>query len=99
MTAIMPILLEFYAVAARQASMRPAISESYVAFRDVLASVVRQGIAAGEFRDMDPDEVAFTMITQMEGQALLWSIAPKEDDWRANGVAAVRLLLDGLRPR
>jgi AcrR family transcriptional regulator len=99
MIAVMPILLEFYAVAARQASMRPAISESYVAFRDVLANVVRQGIAAGEFRDTDPNEVAFTMITQMEGQALLWSIAPKEDDWHANGMAAVRLLLDGLRPR
>jgi TetR/AcrR family fatty acid metabolism transcriptional regulator len=95
----MPILLEFYAVAARQPAVRASLSASYVEFREVLAEVVRQGIASGEFRDTDPGAVAFTIIALMEGQGLLWAIVPQDDDWRAHGMAAVRLLLDGLRAR
>jgi AcrR family transcriptional regulator len=99
MAGAMPILLEFYAVAARQAPVRASLSEGYVEFRNVLAELVRQGIAAGEFRDTDPAEVAFTLIALMEGQALLWAVAPPGDDWHARGMAAVNLLLDGLRAR
>lgn len=99
MAGVYPIMLEFYAGAARQASVRAALSESYAAFSDVLVELVRQGIAAGEFRETDPEEVAFALIALMEGQALLRAVAPKADAWLAQGMAAVRLLLDGLRPR
>lgn len=99
MTVAMPIFLEFYAVAFRQASVREHLGRMYEEFQVPLATLVRQGIEHGEFRAVEPDEVALTWIALLEGLTLLWAMTSRDIAWRERADAAVHLLLDGLRVR
>src|SRR5262249_5849278 len=99
MAAAMPILLEFYAVAFRQASVREHIGQMYDEFRVPLARLIQQGIERGEFRAVEPDDVALTWIALFEGLTLLWAMMPHSISWRERADAASRLLLGGLRAR
>jgi len=99
MAVAMPILLEFYAVAFRQSSVREYLSQMYEEFRAPLAGLIQQGIERGEFRAVEPEEVALTWIALLEGLALLWVVNPRGLAWREQAEAAVHLLLDGLRAR
>lgn len=99
MTGAMPIFLEFYAVAFRQASVREHIGQMYDDFRIPLGKLIQEGIERGEFRAVDPSEVAFTWIALMEGLTLLWVINPQGIAWRERAIGALHLLLDGLRVR
>jgi AcrR family transcriptional regulator len=93
----MPILMEFYAVAFRQAVVREHLGQMYDEFRAPLAALVQQGMEQGEFRAVDPDDVALTWIALLEGLTLLWVVNPRGIAWRERADAAVHLLLDGLR--
>lgn len=95
----MPILLEFYDVAARQQSVREYLARFYEEFRANLAGLIRQGIERGEFRAVDSDEVALTVIALTEGLTLLWAVNPRGLARRGHANAALRLVLDGLRAR
>jgi AcrR family transcriptional regulator len=97
MAVAMPILLEFYSIAARQSSVREFFSHVYEEFRDVLARLIRQGIENGEFRAVDPEEVALTLLALTEGLTLIWAMNPRGLVWREHANASLRLLLDGLR--
>lgn len=99
MAVAMPILLEFYAVAFRQASVREHLSQMYEEFRVPLAKLIQEGVEHGEFRPVDPNEVALTWIALIEGLTLLWALATRGMQWREHAEAAVHLLLDGLRVR
>jgi TetR/AcrR family fatty acid metabolism transcriptional regulator len=95
----MPIFLEFYAVAFRQASVREHLSQMYERYREPLATLIRQGIDRGEFRAVAPDDVALTCVALIEGLTLLWAMNPRGIAWREQAETAVHLLLDGLRVR
>lgn len=95
----MPILLEFYAVAFRQASVRAHLGQMYDEYRAPLTRLIQQGIERGEFRTVEPDEVALAWIALLEGLTLLWAVSPQSIAWREQAEAIVNLLLDGLRPR
>jgi AcrR family transcriptional regulator len=96
MAVAMPIFLEFYAVALRQASVREHIARMYEDFRVPIATLVREGIERGEFRALEPDGVALTWIALLEGLTLIWAMAPRGISWRERAESAVHLLLDGL---
>ncbi|MGH2517689.1 MAG: TetR/AcrR family transcriptional regulator [Ktedonobacterales bacterium] len=96
MAVAMPIMLEFYAIAARQSRVRDFFGQVYVEFRDDLSRLIRQGIEDGEFRAVDPDEVALTFLALAEGLTLIWAMNPRGLAWREHANAALRLLLDGL---
>ena len=97
MVVAMPILLEFYALAFRQAGVREHIGAMFEQFRIPLASLVQQGIDRGEFRVVDPGEASVAWIALVEGLTLLWAMNPRGIAWREQAEAAVRLLIDGLR--
>ena len=97
MSVAMPILLEFYAIAARQGSVREFFSHLYEELRDDLSRLVRQGIESGEFRAAEPEEVASTFIALTEGFTLIWAMNPRGLALREHANAALRLVLNGLR--
>lgn len=99
MRVAMPILLEFYAVAFRQASVRAHLGHMYDEYRAPLVRLIQQGIEQGEFRAVEPNEVALAWIALLEGLTLLWAVSPGAIAWREQAEATVNLLLDGLRPR
>ena len=94
----MPVMLEFYAVAARQRSVRLFLSDALAEYRAALAALLREGVARGEFGPLDTESVALTIIALLEGLALLWIVDPHGVAWRDQAEASLRLLLAGLPP-
>jgi AcrR family transcriptional regulator len=99
MKVAMPILMEFYAVAFRQSAVRDYLSQFYAEFRVPLMTLIQQGVERGEFRAVEPDEVALAWTALIEGLTLLWLVNPSGLAWREHAETAVKLLLDGLRAR
>jgi AcrR family transcriptional regulator len=99
MKAATPILMEFYAVAFRQSAVRDYLSQFYAELRVPLVALIQQGVERGEFRAVDPDEVALAWTALVEGLTLLWMVNLRGLAWRDQAEAAVRLLLNGLRAR
>lgn len=94
----MPLLLEFYVVAARQKSERDYLAGMYTDYIEVLRAIIQQGIERGEYREVDTQMVAVSVFSILEGVTLLWVMAPQSVRWREQSEAAVNLLIEGLRP-
>jgi AcrR family transcriptional regulator len=96
MSFALPVLLEFYAVAARQRAVRQFLSEMFAEYQDILRALVQQGIERSELRPADPGDVAVTLIALYEGLAVIWVMAPHALNLSAQAESSVRLLLAGL---
>jgi AcrR family transcriptional regulator len=92
------IAFEFYAIAGRHASVRRALKHYFQTYEEVLVRLFRQGITRGEFRALDPEVPARTLLALYEGTALLWFIDPQRVRWTEQTIQAVDLLLAGLQP-
>ena len=97
MASLRPVSLQFYAIAARQSSVRQHLRAYFAEYRVVMEELIRRGIAQGELRPtINPTEVAITLTGLYEGLALLWMIDPQATNWHAQAEAATQLLLVGL---
>lgn len=94
----LPIMVEFYATAARDHSVRTFLQDFYREFAAVVAAIVQDGINSGEFRDTNPHDVAIALSALYEGMLVLYVFDRQSIHWRHHTEAAVRFLLDGLRP-
>lgn len=97
MTHLMPIALEFYAVALRQRSVRKHLASMYEEMLTILAPLIQSGIDRGELRAVDPREAATLLISAYEGLGLVWAITPKTVDWKVLGPSAAAMIVQGLR--
>jgi AcrR family transcriptional regulator len=95
----LPVMQEFYAVAAHDKSVRAYLAEMYGDYANLLARVIEQGVEAGEFRAGDSSALALTLIAIWEGLALLWVMAPDRLNFRQQATLSVSTLLDGMRTR
>lgn len=94
-----PSPLEFYALAAREESLKNHLQDHFQSYRTKIGKLVAQGTAAGEFRSQNEDDVANTIIALFEGVLLIWAIAPETIDLSTQVETAVSLLLEGLQNR
>ena len=93
---LLPVWFEFYAVAARNEAVKPFVRRYFEEYREALASIVRDGIERGEFREVDAGEVAVTVISLFEGVTLLWAFDPEAVPVGEQMEASMRLLIEGL---
>jgi TetR/AcrR family fatty acid metabolism transcriptional regulator len=93
---LLPVWFEFYAVAARNEAVKPFVKRYFEEYREALASVVREGIERGEFREVGPEEVAVTIVSLFEGVTLLWAFDPEAVPVGEQMEASMRLLIEGL---
>lgn len=93
----LPVMLEFYAVAARDKAVRTYLADMYVKYGDLLTHVIEQGIERGEFCACDARSLAYSLIALWEGIALLWVMDPQRMDPGQLSTAATTTLLDGIR--
>jgi len=96
MEPVLPVLLEFYALAARQAQVHTRIQTYYQRYQRLLADLLQQGYDAGEFRHSTVEQISGFLIAQLEGQALMWAIAPQLVAPREPVAVAIDLALRGL---
>jgi AcrR family transcriptional regulator len=92
----MPVMLEFYAIAARDRTVRKYMGEILDEYAELVAHLLAQGMDRGEFRGGDPHDLAVGLIAIWEGMALLWAISPERIQWRKQTTLAVKAFLDGL---
>ena len=94
---LLPIAFEFYALAARRVDVRQFLKEYFRGYREGLAALIQMGIERGEFRAVDPQEVAVVLSAIYEGLAVLEATDAEVVRWQVYGEKAVRLLLEGLK--
>jgi AcrR family transcriptional regulator len=93
-----PIIMETYSRAARHESVRQMLVRYLDASLPDLSGLIAAGIASGEFKPADPDEVALQLLGMLEGLAIVWALAPERLQLPDAGDRAVRRFIDGLRP-
>ncbi|HEU5345877.1 MAG TPA: TetR family transcriptional regulator [Ktedonobacterales bacterium] len=94
-----PVMLEFYAIAARDRTVRKYMGEIFEEYSALVARLLEQGMARGELRrGGDAHDLAVGLIAIWEGMALLWAMSPERVHWREQATLAVTTFLDGLTP-
>ena len=84
--------VELWLRAAREPELRPVAGRMYESYREWIARVIRRGVENGEFREVDPDEVADLAMALFDGlgvRALIRDPAMSLDS--ARRMAAERL--------
>ena len=97
MLRLMPIAYEFLALAFRNKTVQKALKVYVNRYMDVLVPIIENGIASGEFKEVDPKEVAIAMGAILEGTILIWvydkSLVNPEENIRSG----IKLFLEGVQ--
>jgi len=80
---MMNIAYEFYAIASRRSTIRDYLAGYFGDYRRVLEGLFSQGMASGEYAQLDSSQTAITFIALLEGFTLLWftdanAVPPKQ---------------------
>jgi AcrR family transcriptional regulator len=94
-----PIIMEVYARSFRHPPLRRVMQGYIDVYVTELSALVQEGIASGEFRQVDAEEVALQLISLLEGLALVWGIDRERIQIPETADNGVRLVLDGLLAR
>jgi len=92
-----PLMFEFYALAAHHEQVRSALQRYYDTYRNDLARLIQEGIDSGEFIPVDADKVALSIIATIEGLILLWTIDPERVFLEEDVLHAAGIIIAGLR--
>jgi AcrR family transcriptional regulator len=84
--------VELWLRAAREPELRPVAGRMYESYREWVARVIRRGVESGEFREVDPDQVADLAMALFDGLGVRALIRdPAMSLERARRIAAERL--------
>ena len=97
MLRLMPIAYEFLALAFRNKTVQKALKVYVNRYMDVLVPIIENGIASGEFKEVDPKEVAIAMGAILEGTILIWVYDKSLVDPEVNIHSGIKLLLEGVK--
>ncbi len=98
MKPFLSIAFEFYAIAGRRQDVRQFLLGYFADYRNFCRELIQQGIERGEFRAVDPDATAVTILALFEGLALFWMVDPQNLAIALQAEASMHLLLQGLLP-
>ena len=96
---LLPLAYEFLAMASRRKAVRRAMADYYQKYTELLSEIIQQGIASGEFAELDVEQASLSLIALVEGLALVWFVAPDKVNLRDLGDAPMEALLNGFRAR
>ena len=92
------VIYEIFAWAIREASVHRIVEAYYRASREVIAALIQEGIAQGEFRPVDPEEIAVQIIALHEGVLQLQAFFGAAADWRTLMLRGIEFIIEALRP-
>lgn len=92
-----PSPLEFYALAARDDSLKNHLQVHFQNYREKIEALATAGMADGEFQIHDSTDIANTIMALFEGLLLLWAVTPESINLSVQVETAVHLLLQGLQ--
>jgi len=97
MRPLLPMMYEFYALMGRNKMMLQFARGYYREYIAVMAQVIQHGVERGEFKAVDPEEVAATFVALFEGLTLIWVVDAESLPLEKHLPASMRLLLDSLQ--
>ena len=97
MLRLMPVAYEFLALAFRNKTVQKALKQYFHHYMDVLVPIIQRGIASGEFRQVDAQEVAIATGAIYEGTILLWVYDKTLIDIDHHIRSSIQLLLEGIQ--
>lgn len=97
MLRLMPIAYEFLALAFRNKTVQKALKVYVNRYMNILVPIIENGIASGEFKEVDPKEVAIAMGAVLEGTILIWVYDKSLVDPEVHIRSGMKLLLEGVK--
>jgi AcrR family transcriptional regulator len=94
---LLPIGVELYGVAVHDAQARGFVQTYLARYRTILAQLIAQGVARGEFHTAHAEDAANILLALVEGCALLWSVDPGGMHYPVTIERGVALLVAGMR--
>ncbi len=91
-----PIGIQFYAESVHDTKVRGFIRKYLSHYRQALVTLIEQGVQRGEFRRVDPLDVANSILGLEEGLSMLTVADPQNVRWKESFQTAVELILTGL---
>ena len=92
----LPMFLEFWLQASRDETVWKAMAAPYRRYQEFFAGLVKQGIAEGSFRSVDPHSAAQVIVSFAVGMLLQGLIAPQDTDWQKTASQSIKILMKGL---
>ena len=96
---LLPIAYEYYAVAARDETLRKKFDQYLSSYLDLLEELIHEGITRGELKSVLARDVALSLVALIEGCMLIWVLRTnnrgKPDLEKLFGTS-IDLVLDGL---
>lgn len=89
--------MDFWTQINQKDDVRKVIARHYAKFRESAAVIVREGIASGVFRQVEPKEYASYIIAVIDGLSLQWLFEETTFDYDTIIKKAGKLLLEGLK--
>lgn len=99
MLKVVPVAYEFLSLAFRNPLVKRYLKGYLHKYMDVLVGLVQRGIDSGEFRPVNPQEVALAAGAIYEGTVLLWVYDHELVDVEYHIYTGIELLLEGVRAR
>jgi len=99
MLRILPLAYEFVALAFRSRVVQQVMQRYLRRYFDILIPVIERGMENGEFRAVDPTEVAIAAGAIFEGTVLLWVYDKSLVDPEQHIRTGIKLLLEGIQTR
>jgi len=99
MLRMMPVAYEFMGLAFRNTVVQKALKRYFNFYMDALVPIIQRGVDSGEFRQVDPNEVALAAGAIFEGTILLWVYDRSRVDPEKHIRSSIKLLLEGVQVR
>jgi AcrR family transcriptional regulator len=92
----LPMFLEFWRQASHDEAVWQMINAPYRRYLDYFAALIKQGIAEGSFRKVDPESAAQVIVSFAVGLLLQGLLAPGDTDWQKTAEQSMKILMKGL---
>jgi len=92
----LPMFLEFWLQASRDKAIWKIINAPYQRYINYFAKLVKEGIAEGSLRKVDPHSAAQVIVSFAVGMLLQGLIAPHDTDWQKTAEQSMKILMKGL---
>ena len=90
--------MDFWTQINQKEDVRQVIARHYVKFRQTCSRVLREGIAQGVFRRVDPHEYSSYIISVIDGISLQWLFDEKVFNYDKMSKQVSQLIMNGLVP-
>jgi AcrR family transcriptional regulator len=96
--ALSPLFYDFYSLGGRDPTVRVRLRDYFRAYRQIIADLLSQGVARGEFRPIEAGRVAVLFAALYEGMLEMAMLDPENVQSIPELIAALEVLFQGLRP-